>query len=400
MFVSVAGAAWTISPDWTISSDWTTTEDATTYTLTMQTPTGTGTVSPTVGTHEYADETNVSLVATSGSGYGFAAWQIDGVNVSTSATYYVVMGANHTVKAFFAENVYSLGITITNPQNIYYVDTSVPVALATTGNDTGVSVVWNVQFLNLTWLYATNQTYSGATSFTISESLTATFYAWATGDHATATAQTAFGVTSTSVYVLAISITSPTNTTYSLRTVPVAVTTLSSGNETGVVYNWNVLIDGATWLYLTNQTIAETTIVFTDNCSAVFACSAMGTHGATDYETVSFTVSIPSSDNILPSVSVTPFWQFLYAGDMIGFFSGLLAVSFSSLDVALGMISLVFMVPLYLKTKSLLLLCIVWILLGSFLVVAMPVISPLAILFVSLGIAGLIYKLFRPSHSY
>lgn len=130
-----------------------------------------------------------------------------------------------------------------------------------------------------------------------------------------------------------------------------------------------------------------------------FYCKVTGTHGATDYDSVVFTTLIYDVAT-LPELNVDPFWQFLYVGDVIGFFNALLASAFASLDIAVGVIAMLFLVPLYLRTKSLLLLCIAWILLGSALIVVMPLVSYVAVFFMALGIAGLIYRLFRPSSSY
>ena len=115
---------------------------------------------------------------------------------------------------------------------------------------------------------------------------------------------------------------------------------------------------------------------------------------------VYFNVSESTSSPGLPSLNVNWIWQYLFAGDFIGFFGALLMMTFGTLDLAVGVISMMFFVPLYLRTKSLLLLCITWILLGSFLIALMPIVSSIAVLFMGLGIAGLLYRLFRPSHSY
>lgn len=64
-----------------------------------------GSVSPSVGNHSYLEGTNVTLVATESEGYDFAAWEIDGVNETTTAsTWYVVMDDNRTAKAYFEIN--------------------------------------------------------------------------------------------------------------------------------------------------------------------------------------------------------------------------------------------------------------------------------------------------------
>lgn len=65
-------------------------------------PTGYGTAT---GAGTYTDGTSVTLVATAASGYQFVAWQINGTNVSTDASYTFVVSADVTVTAVF--KVYS-----------------------------------------------------------------------------------------------------------------------------------------------------------------------------------------------------------------------------------------------------------------------------------------------------
>jgi len=101
----------------------------------------------------------------------------------------------------------------------------------------------------------------------------------------------------------------------------------------------------------------------------------------------------------LTTVNVQWTWQYLYAGDFIGFGNALLLTAFLSQTLALAVISLIGFSALYLRTKSLMLLAILWILLGGFFIAAMPEVALLAIAFLALGIGSLFYKLFRPSHS-
>lgn len=100
---------------------------------------------------------------------------------------------------------------------------------------------------------------------------------------------------------------------------------------------------------------------------------------------------------VLPSLNVQWVWQYLYAGDFVGFFNALLITTFNSLSISIALITMLFLVPLYIRVKSLMLLVVAWILLGGFLIVAMPEVSGLAIIFMALGIAGLFWRLFRPS---
>ncbi len=97
----------------------------------------------------------------------------------------------------------------------------------------------------------------------------------------------------------------------------------------------------------------------------------------------------------LPQLNLDWLWVFLYSGDVLGFFQAYYLSAFGIIDLLYGVICLLFLVPLYLRTKSLLLLCILWILLGGFFVAVMQAVSVFAVLFIAFGIAGLLYKLFR-----
>jgi hypothetical protein len=111
-------------------------------------------------------------------------------------------------------------------------------------------------------------------------------------------------------------------------------------------------------------------------------------------------VPTPTATGIstLPHVNVAFLWTYLFNGDILGFFQALFLSAFGILDLVYGIIAMLFLVPLYIRTKSLLLICIIWILIGSFFIVAMPIVSGLAILFLALGIGGLLYRTFRGSN--
>jgi hypothetical protein len=58
-----------------------------------------------------------------------------------------------------------------------------------------------------------------------------------------------------------------------------------------------------------------------------------------------------------------------------------------------------FLIPLYIRTGSVLLVSIAWLLIGSFLIALIPAVSGIALLFIVLGVAGIIYRLFRPANN-
>lgn len=348
----------------------------------------------------YALNSTVQVLASNGTVYDALDYYSSTTNLISvnidSSTDWVAFGLDMD-----QYNNYTLSLTVNKPANTTYTTSTIPVNLATSGNETGtITVTWNVQFANETWLYGTNQTYSGQTSFTIGESLTATFCAHAVGSgHGISDYEEVMFTVSISEasYVISLHITSPTNTTYTQRNIPISISLSVTGNDSASAYSWNILLSDDTWFYYTNKTTSSATVTLTENGTYTFCCHVLGAHASEDYEEVMFSAAIVEHPT-LPSVNVGGLWAFLYAGDFIGFFNALLALAFTSLDIAVGVVAMIFLVPLYIRTKSLLLVCIGWILTGSFLIVAMPLVSGVAVLFLSLGIGGTIYRLFRPSN--
>lgn len=85
--------------------------------------------------------------------------------------------------------------------------------------------------------------------------------------------------------------------------------------------------------------------------------------------------------------------QYLMEGDILGFLQAIYIQSFGgSIDIFYLMVTLLFTVPLYIRTKSLLVLSIAWMLLGSFFIVAMPIVSGVAILLWVLAVGGLLLR--------
>jgi hypothetical protein len=97
------------------------------------------------------------------------------------------------------------------------------------------------------------------------------------------------------------------------------------------------------------------------------------------------------------TLNVRPFWQYLFSGNLLGFFGAIFLFSFVMQDLLVGAITMLFLVPIYLKTRSLLLLVIIWIILGPALILAMPAVSGLGLIFTILGVAGLLWRLVHPN---
>jgi hypothetical protein len=115
---------------------------------------------------------------------------------------------------------------------------------------------------------------------------------------------------------------------------------------------------------------------------------------------VAITISWIYNNIVLPDypaiLNVRPFWQYLFSGNFLGWLSAIFLWSFILQDILVGALCMLFLIPIYIRTKSLLLLCILWILLGGFFIAAMPAVSGLAIVFLVLGVAGVLWRLIRP----
>ena len=84
--------------------------------------------------------------------------------------------------------------------------------------------------------------------------------------------------------------------------------------------------------------------------------------------------------------------QYLLAGDLLGFLVACYTTRIGQVFYAI--LALIITVPLAIRTNSIAYVAIVWIILGGLFQVAMPVVSPVAVLLIILGVASLLYKLF------
>lgn len=91
---------------------------------------------------------------------------------------------------------------------------------------------------------------------------------------------------------------------------------------------------------------------------------------------------------------ITALMQYLFEGDYLGFIQACYVSAFIDADVFYGVLILIITMPVYIRSKSLLLLCILWILLGGAVVAFVPLVSSMAFLLLSFGIAGVLYKIF------
>ncbi|MGD2066468.1 MAG: hypothetical protein PVI43_04795, partial [Candidatus Bathyarchaeota archaeon] len=64
---------------------------------------GSGSTSPSVGVHNYIEDSQVAVTASADSGYSFSHWTLDSTNVGSTNPYTVTMNNNHTLTAVFTE---------------------------------------------------------------------------------------------------------------------------------------------------------------------------------------------------------------------------------------------------------------------------------------------------------
>jgi hypothetical protein len=86
-------------------------------------------------------------------------------------------------------------------------------------------------------------------------------------------------------------------------------------------------------------------------------------------------------------------WQYLFVGDFIGF----IFACYTSImgEIFFAWIATMIGAAVYIRLKNLAVMGIIWILVGTILIPAMPVVSPLAIFLLVIGIATVLYKLFQ-----
>jgi len=155
-----------------------------------------------------------------------------------------------------------------------------------------------------------------------------------------------------------------------------------NGTKPSVVYFDGVnQTEDDTWSY------ADGTVTLTPSGTDVAIAWATAENGNGD------------GDDEVATPSWFPFLDFIWAGDYLGFIQATYVSAFQSADLFWGVVILLFMTPLYIRTRSLLLMSILWILVGGLFLVAMPIVSGLAILLLSFGLAGMFYKLFTRNRS-
>jgi hypothetical protein len=101
----------------------------------------------------------------------------------------------------------------------------------------------------------------------------------------------------------------------------------------------------------------------------------------------------PPAPPVGRSTDLSLLWQYLLAGNFLGF----VAASYTSLigQLFYVIVAVLFTAPLYIRTKSLTLMGILWTLIGGVFITAMPIVSPFAILLTAMGIGALLFRLYQ-----
>lgn len=92
-------------------------------------------------------------------------------------------------------------------------------------------------------------------------------------------------------------------------------------------------------------------------------------------------------------VTIEVLMQYLYEGDILGLLQAIYVSAFQSADLFYGFLTLLLTSPIYLRTKSLLLLCIIWVLLGGFIITTIPLLADLAVFLMVFGLGTMLFKI-------
>ena len=199
---------------------------------------------------------------------------------------------NFTVTvAVYVADTFFVDVVIVKPENATYNTNLIPVNLTTTTNGTNPVATFNIQFPNASWLYGSNQTFSSATTATINENLTATFFCWAVNDEgSTDNANVTFTVSVVLSYPVTVSISSPSNSTFTVDhvTLTIAVSTNGTTDLTWYrVFNGSdIIIDNTTYTGSTSLT------GFVNGTSYKIEAFSNNTEGYSDSGIVMFSVEL------------------------------------------------------------------------------------------------------------
>lgn len=320
-----------------------------------------------------------------------------GVYVSTGGTHYYVYtayGALPNPSGTLSSDAYTLNMRITYETDAEYTSCFVTSNVVGSGNVTYLpSNVTTAGVTNGTWIDVSAVASDGYVFSYANITNTATGTLLDTITDYSFSYYIVSNITVTSLFTLissqnvpTVSIVKPAEITYTSGTLNISIA------STNAVTTWYNVKNGTDWVYTYNVTYtAETTLTGYEAGSYTCYAWAVSNSSLTAMDTVDFTIS----DGSLPIINMNAFWLFLYEGNFLGGVQSYLATTFLNLETAIALIAMLFLVPLYLRTKSLMLICVLWILLGGFFIAALPMASGLAVLFMTLGIGGMVWRLFR-----
>lgn len=291
----------------------------------------------------------------------------------------------------------SVSLAINQPISATYTTNDILVSLSASGGT--IDRIWFNVLNGSNWVYPTPIIYTGPYFLSGFANGTYTLYASANNtagnsDSSSVVFSVAIPSTPPQPGLPTVTIGRPQNLTYIVPSIYVALT---STNADAVWYN---VMNGSDWVYTYNQTYMGGAMKSGfANGTYTFYAFAANSGGGFAQSSVVFSVGVPAGGVPLPFVDVSNFWLFLTEGNFLWFIQGYLVRTFLNIETAIALLVMLFMVPIYLRTRSLLLLCVLWLLIGSFIIAAFPIASGLAVLFIVLAIAGLLYRLFRGSTS-
>jgi hypothetical protein len=96
------------------------------------------------------------------------------------------------------------------------------------------------------------------------------------------------------------------------------------------------------------------------------------------------------------SASLGQLLQYLLTGDILGLLQAIYMMPFGDYyELFYGFLALIGIVPIYIRSNSLLLCSILWILVGYMFMVMAPAVTIIATLLMVLGIGGTLFSLYR-----
>lgn len=92
-------------------------------------------------------------------------------------------------------------------------------------------------------------------------------------------------------------------------------------------------------------------------------------------------------------VSVATLIQYILTGNYLGLLQAVFVSAFLSADTFYGALLMLFTTPLYIRSKNLMFLVVIWILLGTAFLVALPMVAGLGLFLTIMGLGGVFFKL-------